>query len=106
MRLSAMATNVLSLSRIENQTILGNRTHYNLSEQIRSCILLLERKWSEKNLELDLDFAEYEILADQELLKQVWINLIDNAIKFTPDYGLIQVRISQKTDQQIKRLFL
>ena len=44
MRLSALATNVLNLSRIENQTILGPKSRFNLSEQIRSCILLLERK--------------------------------------------------------------
>lgn len=93
MRLSALATNVLNLSRIENQTILGQKNRFNLSEQIRSCILLLERRWSAKHLDLSLDFDEYEIEADPELLKEVWINLLDNAVKFTPEYGLIRVTI-------------
>lgn len=93
MRLSALATNVLNLSRIENQTILGQKSRFNLSEQIRSCILLLERRWSAKHLDLSLDFDEYEIEADPELLKEVWINLLDNAVKFTPEYGLIRVTI-------------
>ena len=101
MRLSAMATNVLNLSKIENQAILGQKTRFNLSEQIRSCILLLERKWSDKHLDLSLDFDEYEIYADQEMLKQVWINLLDNATKFTPEYGLIRVTIQQQTEQLI-----
>ena len=93
MRLSALATNVLNLSRIENQTILGPKSRFNLSEQIRSCILLLERKWNAKHLDLSLDFDEYEIEADPELLKEVWINLLDNAVKFAPEYGLIRVTI-------------
>ena len=93
MRLSSLATNVLNLSRIENQTILGQTNRFNLSEQIRSCILLLERRWSAKHLDLSLDFDEYEIEADPELLKEIWINLLDNAVKFTPEYGLIRVTI-------------
>jgi len=84
LRLSYMATNVLSLTKVENQTILSDVTEFNLSEQIRSCVLVLERKWSSKNLDLQLDFDEYKICANEELLKQVWINLLDNAIKFAP----------------------
>lgn len=100
MRLSYMATNVLSLTKVENQTILSDVTEYNLSEQIRSCILLLENKWSRRDLELQLEFGEHMISANEELLKQVWINLLDNAVKFTPDGHTIQVRISE-TDHSI-----
>ena len=96
MRLSSMATNVLSLTKIENQTILTDVSEYNLSEQIRSCVLLLENKWSRKNIELQLEFEEYNVSASEELMKQVWINLLDNAVKFTPAGHTIQVRISRK----------
>ena len=48
MRLSYMATNVLNLTKVENQTILSDVSEYNLSEQIRSCILLPENKWEKK----------------------------------------------------------
>jgi len=91
LRLSAMATNVLNLSKVENQTILRDVTAFNLSEQIRSCVLLLENRWSRKHLELSLDFDEHTVTANEELLKQVWINLIDNAVKFTPAYGTIKI---------------
>lgn len=96
MRLSSMATNVLSLTKVENQTILTDVSEYNLSEQIRACVLLLENKWSRKNIELQLEFEEYRISASEELMKQVWINLLDNAVKFTPPGHTIQVRISRK----------
>ena len=95
MRLSSMATNVLSLTKVENQTILTDVTEYNLSEQIRSCMLILESKWSKKDIELQLDFGEFSVRASEELLKQVWINLLDNAVKFTPDGHTIQVRIEE-----------
>jgi signal transduction histidine kinase len=96
MRLSQMATNVLNLTKVENQTILTDVTEYNLSEQIRSCILLLSEKWEQKEIEYALDFNEYTIHANEELLKQVWINLLGNAVKFTPVGGLIEVRITEQ----------
>ena len=58
LRLSAMATNVMNMTKVENQTILTDISEYNLSEQLRSCILLLERDWERKDLELQLDFGE------------------------------------------------
>lgn len=93
LRLSSMATNVLNLTKLESQTILTDVSTYNLSEQIRSCVLLLENRWSKKSLALDLEFDEYDISANEEMLKQVWINLLDNAIKFSPPTGEIRIEI-------------
>ena len=86
-----MATNVLCLTRVENQKILTNLSKFNLSEQLRSAILLLEGEWTAKELDMLPEFDEYDIEANEELLKEVWINLIDNAIKFTPVGGKILI---------------
>ncbi len=96
LRLSAMATNVLNMTKIENQNILTDVTEFNLSEQLRSSILMLEGKWSKKNIEFNLDFDEYSIFANEEMLKHIWINLIDNAIKFSEDFGTVDVKITEK----------
>ena len=80
-RLSTMATNILDLTKVENQSILTDITCFNLSEQIRSCILLLEKKWEEKELGIQAEFGEYKWMGNEEFLKQVWINLLDNAIE-------------------------
>ena len=93
MRLSSMASNVLNLTKVENQTILTGVTRFNLSEQIRSAVLLLEEKWTSKNIDLQLGFDEYMIEANEEFLKQVWINLVDNAVKFAPTDGVVAIDI-------------
>ncbi len=95
LRLSSMATNVLNLTKVENQTILTGVSEYNLSEQIRNCFLLLENKWSRKNITPELDFGEYSISANEEMLKQVWINLIDNAVKYGDEGTSVRVGITE-----------
>ena len=97
MRLAAMATNVLDMTKVENQTILTDVTRFNLSEQIRSALLLLlEGKWRNKEMDFSLEFGEHMIMANEELLKHVWINLLDNAIKFSPQGGTVTVRIQER----------
>ena len=98
LRLSDMATNVLNMTKIENQTILTGVTRFNLSEQLRNCVLLLERKWTEKSLELDLEFDEYLIDGNEDLLRQVWMNLLGNAVKFTPPGGTVRVAVQDCGD--------
>ena len=95
-RLSTMASNVLNLSKVENQTILTDVSTFNISEQVRSAVLLLEEKWTGKNIDLQLDFDEFNVEANEEMLKQVWINLIDNAIKFAPRCGTVKLEVVEK----------
>ncbi len=96
MRLSQMATNVLNLSKVENQTILTDVSKFNLTEQIRTCVLVLESKWIKKNMGFSLPEEEYYIAANEEMLKQSWINIIDNAIKFSSGNSTVEIDI--KTD--------
>lgn len=98
LRLSAMATNVLNMTKVENQSILTDVTTYNLSEQLRSCILLLSNEWEKKGIEFSVDFPEYDVTGSEELLKHVWINLIDNAVKFSPQNGTVEVTIEDRPD--------
>lgn len=99
MRLSSLATSILNLTKVENQTILTNKTCFNLSEQLRNCILMFENSWMEKNIELNLSLGEYKAFGNEELLNQVWINLIDNAVKYTPEFGMIEIIIEEKYDE-------
>ena len=104
MRLSSMASNVLNLTKVENQTILTDVSRFNLSEQVRSAVLLLEEKWAGKNIDLQLDFDEYMIEANEEMLKEVWINLVDNAVKFAPRCGTVELDIKETEEKLCVRI--
>lgn len=97
-RLTDMSDNVLSLAKIEKQTILTDVEAFNVSEQVRTCVLLLQKKWEQKRLEIDFDEQEYHCAGNEELLKQVWINLLENAVKFAPEGSRIRVRIVQEAE--------
>ncbi len=97
-RLTDMADNVLSLAKIEKQSILTDVTPFNLSEQIRTSVLLLQKKWEHKHLEIDFDEYEHTCAGNEELLKQVWINLLDNAVKFAPAGSRVTVRITRQPE--------
>lgn len=97
-RLSSLSLNVLYLSKIENQAILTDKKRYNLSEQIRLAVALLDQKLSEKQLEIIFDAKEFFIEANEEMMKQVWINLLDNAVKFSPVGGKVEISMKQTVD--------
>ncbi len=97
-RLAQLATNVLNLSRVEKQAILANRTRFDLTEQVRRCVLLFENKWEQRRLNLNVELDEVTIDGDEELLSQVWLNLIDNAVKFTPEGGCVDIRLHKGSD--------
>ena len=91
-RLSKMSSNILLLTKLENQQIVTEKTDFYLDEQIRKCILLLEKTWSAKNIEFNLDeVSEVKYNFNEEMLSQVWINLISNAIKFSSEGGIIKI---------------
>jgi len=92
-RLSKLSSNILRLSSLENQEMLEKKTVFSLDEQIRKIILLLEHKWSNKNIDFDIELDEIQYHGDEELLQQVWINLLDNAIKFSNTNSSIIVRL-------------
>lgn len=91
-RLSSLVTNILQLSRLENQKIVANRSRYNLSEQLCRCMINYEQVWESKNIETVIDFDEnIEVYSDGELFDIVWNNLLSNAFKFTPENGKVSI---------------
>jgi len=94
-RLANMSSNVLLLTKLENQQIVTDQTTYSLDEQLRNCILLMEKQWSEKDLDLRLDLDALDYLGNEEMMSHVWVNLISNAIKFSPRGGVLEVGCMQ-----------
>lgn len=97
-QLTGLVDNVLKLSRLESQNIVSETKAFSLDEQLRRAVLIFEQQWQQKNIWLDLDLPKCEYNGNEELLNQMWVNLIGNAIKFTDENGEIGVSIdnSQK----------
>ena len=99
-KLTNLTTNILALSKLENQKIEIHKTNFWLDEQIRQCILLLQPKWKEKNITFNLNLEKTKFYAPEDLTAQVWQNLLDNAIKFSNPGGEISI-ILKKADNKI-----
>lgn len=97
-RLAMLATNVLNLTKLDNQSMLYEITRFNISEQIRLAVVLLEYKWSSKKIDISLTGDECYIYANEETLKQLWINLIENAIKFSPEGSSVEIDMKKNND--------
>ena len=97
-RLSTLVGNILLLSKVSNHAIPIAKSVYRVDEQIRQAIVLLEPKWTEKNIEFDVEMDEIIWNGPENLMHHVWSNLIGNAIKFGPDGGLVRIILKRHED--------
>lgn len=94
-RLSNLADNLLRLASLDAEQTKFEPKPYRLDKQIRNLLLSCEPQWSAKQIQMDAALPEVTITADEEMLSQVWLNLIHNSIKFTPLGGTIAVELCQ-----------
>lgn len=98
--LSSLAANTQLLTSLDNKGIIEDKKRYSLDEQLRNCMLSLEPVWSGKNIELNMsEMDEAEFYFNEQLMSHVWHNLFDNAVKFTPSGGSINVSLKRQNGQ-------
>ena len=95
-RLENLTGKILKLSKLNNQEIITNKQEIEVAEQIRKAISLLEPKWSKKDIKINVSLEEKIFLGDEDLIFQVWVNIIDNAIKFSNEGGSIDIKVYEK----------
>lgn len=98
-RLSRLGRNLLRLSHLQHDQLRLNRSIFRLDEQLRTVVIALEPQWSTKELNLDIRLVPISIHADEDQLKQVWTNLLNNSIKFTPEHGTILIEATTDADR-------
>lgn len=98
MRLSKLSNNLLKLASLESDTIKFEPKPYRLDKQIRRIVLSCEPQWLDKNINMSVSLEEVEAKADEDMMNHVFINLINNSIKFTPEGGIVRVDLFKKSD--------
>ncbi|HAM81471.1 sensor histidine kinase [Ornithinibacillus bavariensis] len=92
-RMSRLSDNLLRMASLDSEHHPYHPVSYRLDEQLRKSILTTQPQWEKKNLSIELDLEPVEIFADKDLMEQVWLNLVINAIKYSHDNGTIEIAI-------------
>ncbi len=104
-RLYRLINDVLSLSSMESGRLRAPTTRVSLSEQAKDSALLLKQAADDKQIELIVETEEdCYIQANTDHVRQLLINLIDNAVKYTLNGGKVWVRVLREGDNVILRV--
>ena len=102
LKLNDLVMNILKLNKLENQTLNIENKRFNLSESIINQIIVFEPLIDKKNISLSCDIDEdIYISSSEETLEIIWNNLISNAIKFTNEFGSIEIKLFKKDSRII-----
>jgi signal transduction histidine kinase len=95
-RLAELSGNALMITKLESQYYILDKAPYALDEQIRQCVILLSPQWTKKRIDLSADLDPATYTGNADLMQHVWINLLGNAIKFTPDHGEVSLSLKRR----------
>lgn len=103
-RLSKLATNTILFSKLSAQQIITDTEEYDLGEQLRQCSIILSRSWLGKQIAFSGAFPPVPFTGNKELLQHLWLNLIGNAVKYTPIGGEISVTLEEVQGNAVVRI--
>lgn len=84
-RLTKLTNDMLEMSKMSSSEYKLDVTDFDINELIRRCIIQLEQRITDKNLEIEINFSSeiIKVIADKDAIQRVIINILDNAIKFS-----------------------
>lgn len=99
-----MITDILQVAKGTNTKLNITPQKMNLGQLCQEVLERLEEQFQTKSLEIYTDIPQDlpSVYADPEWIRQVIINLLDNAVKYTPRYGKIHLSILHRTTQKIQ----
>lgn len=101
-RLSHMSQTLLRLTSLEEQMMPATVTTFRLDEQLREVLVQLAPAWENRKIDWQLELSPVTIASDEELLRQVWVNLIQNAVKFSDEGGIIEIHVYAAGDAVVE----
>ena len=92
-KLTNLSNSSILLTKLNSQGIIPNKKNYSLDEQIRRCVIILEPEYNKKNIQLSCNLEEVTYCGNKEIMQHLWMNLINNAIKYTHDGGTVSINL-------------
>ena len=103
-RLSRLVRSMLDISRLQDQTGVPDekKTRFDVEECAGQVLITFEQNINAKNLDVQVDMPEHPVYthASQDAITQVVYNLVDNAVKFSPEGGVLGLQI-RESDSKI-----
>ena len=98
-RLTKMTNDMLEMSKMNSSEYKLDISRFDINELIRLCIIQLEQKISEKQLELDVSLSDDKVMvvADKNSIQRVIINILDNAVKFSYEKTTVTISVIKKS---------
>ncbi|UII55148.1 cell wall metabolism sensor histidine kinase WalK [Cytobacillus spongiae] len=100
-RLQSLIQDLLDLSKIEKQGFALSVQPFNIAESLHEVITIIEGKASEKSIDLEFRSSSEQVVVEADVyrVKQIFINLISNAISYTPNGGKVSILVNEQEDQ-------
>lgn len=103
-RLSRLSEHLLKMTKLDQDAYPINKQPYRLDEQIRRIVLKTEPQWQEKHILVELNLEPLTLALDEDLMEQVWLNLIVNAIRYNKPGGSIYINHYQEESNHVFRI--
>ncbi|MBN1623055.1 MAG: HAMP domain-containing histidine kinase [Clostridia bacterium] len=92
-RLNRLVNDLMVLTRLSGERNKPVRENFDLNELIRTVVISMESRISSRNIDIDINFEDEITIvnASRDDIERVIVNLLDNAVKFTPENGKISI---------------
>ncbi len=98
-RLTELADSTILINSLDSQKVVVEKEEFYVDQQIEECALQLYQKVEEKNIEVNIEVEHFEVYASKSLLKELWLNLFSNAVKYTDKDGHIRIHSYENADE-------
>lgn len=99
LRLNRLVDDLGRLSRFERESLVLNKTKFDISALIRRLIQNVQNDFTKEDKVIRFKAQKHEVVADIDKISQVMLNLISNALKFTKPGGVVDIGVYENSDE-------
>lgn len=100
-RLSRLVGDLERLTQYESDNLKLNKSSFDMAEAISSILLNFQKEYLDKDINVEFNNLKTEIVADKDKISQVIVNLLSNALKYTPQGGKVDIELHSGNNQVV-----